>query len=119
MGLFSKKEIPTIDVPKRVAVAGTSFRQREINAAIGRHPVVTIEGDSEVIAADFELVAEPSNAHDSRAVKVMFGRLHVGYIPKGHQSWVHAALGSSSRARVRGQFVAYDDSSGVVILKSS
>ena len=54
-----------------IKVAGTSFRAAAIRAAM----------NAGVGAA--ELVAEPTNAHDSNAFMVMLGGHHVGYIPRG------------------------------------
>ena len=35
------------------------------------------------------LVLEPDNKYDAKAIKVMKGDLHVGYVPKSHNKQLH------------------------------
>ena len=58
--------------PTRIIKAvGTTFRSAEI-VAVMREGVETVE-----------LVAEPTNAHDPNAVKVLLNSRHVGYLARG------------------------------------
>jgi hypothetical protein len=118
MGLFSRRNAPEVSPPRRIAVAGTSFRQRDIVKAMGPSPSVDVDRGSEVVAAVFELKPDPRNPHDSRAVKVLAGGRHVGFIPRGHTDWAHKAIseGGAGSVKVAGQFVAYDGGDVGVVL---
>lgn len=63
-----------------VKVAGESYRQAELVRITGRRGSEAVKIED----ADLELVCEPDNAHDPRAVKVMVQGLHVGYLSKGN-----------------------------------
>lgn len=61
-------------------VAGESYRQDELVRITGRRGSEEIKLDG----VDLELVCEPDNPHDPRAVKVLVDGLHVGYLSKGN-----------------------------------
>jgi len=63
-----------------VKVAGESYRQDELVRITGRRGSEAIKLDG----VDLELVCEPDNPHDPRAVKVQVEGLHVGYLSKGN-----------------------------------
>jgi hypothetical protein len=118
MGLFSKRSTPEVSPPRRIAVAGTSFRQSDIAKAMGPGPAIDVDRDSEVVAAVFELKPDPRNPHDARAVKVLASGRHVGFIPRGQLDWAHEVIkaGGAGSVRVAGQFVAYDGGDVGVVL---
>ena len=58
---------------KILSVAGTSYRESEIRAAMEKRGGIA------------SLVPEPDNAHDSEAVKVVVNGQHVGYIPRSNR----------------------------------
>ena len=70
-----------------VRVAGTSFRQLQCEAAAKAASERTLR---------VELIPEPSNIYDPNAIMVVVVdgaiRYHIGYIPKGVTSRVHAML---------------------------
>lgn len=68
------------DTRTSVKVAGESYRQDELARITGRRGSETVKMDN----VDLELVCEPDNAHDPRAVKVLAQGLHVGYLSKGN-----------------------------------
>ena len=59
-----------------VKVAGESYRQDELVQITGRRGSEAVKMDN----VDLELVCEPDNPHDPRAVKVLAQGLHVGYL---------------------------------------
>ncbi len=63
-----------------VKVAGESYRQDELVHITGRRGSEAVKMDN----VDLELVCEPDNAHDPRAVKVLAQGLHVGYLSRGN-----------------------------------
>ncbi len=63
-----------------VKVAGESYRQDELVRITGRRGSEALKVED----VDLELVCEPDNAHDPRAVKVVVSGLHVGYLSKGN-----------------------------------
>jgi HIRAN domain-containing protein len=63
-----------------VKVAGESYRQDALVRITGRRGSEAVKMDN----VDLELVCEPDNAHDPRAVKVLAQGLHVGYLSKGN-----------------------------------
>jgi hypothetical protein len=58
-------------------IAGTKFRM-----AAYKQAQVT-RGDR------LTLVPEPGNQYDPKAIKVMKGDLHIGYVPKTHNKQIH------------------------------
>jgi hypothetical protein len=63
-----------------VKVAGESYRQDDLVRITGRRGSEAIKLDD----VDLELVCEPDNPHDPRAVKVLVQGHHVGYLSKGN-----------------------------------
>ena len=63
-----------------VKVAGESYRQSELTRITGRRGAEAVKIEN----IELELVCEPDNEHDSRAVKVLAQGLHVGYLSKGN-----------------------------------
>ena len=54
-----------------ISAAGVTFRSDSLKRAIDK-------GDETV-----SLVPEPTNRHDTHAVKIEIGSFHVGYVPRG------------------------------------
>ena len=67
-------------------LAGTSFRQGEIDKLTGEE--------------DIRLVAEPDNQYDSSAVRVEAGGVLIGYIPKGRNKEIADILISGSEVKI-------------------
>jgi hypothetical protein len=63
-----------------VKVAGESYRQHALVQITGRRGSEAMKMDN----VDLELVCEPDNPHDPRAVKVLAQGLHVGYLSRGN-----------------------------------
>jgi hypothetical protein len=63
-----------------VKVAGESYRQDELVRITGRRGSEAIKLDD----VDLELVCEPDNPHDPRAVKVLVQDFQVGYLSRGN-----------------------------------
>jgi hypothetical protein len=63
-----------------VKVSGESYRQDELVRVTRRRASEAIKLDG----VDLELVCEPDNPHDPRAVKVVIQGLHVGYLSRGN-----------------------------------
>jgi hypothetical protein len=63
-----------------VKVAGESYRQEELMRVTGRRGSEAVKLDN----VELELVCEPDNEHDPRAVKVLAQGLHVGYLSRGN-----------------------------------
>jgi hypothetical protein len=63
-----------------VKVAGESYRQDELVRITGRRGSEPMKLEDVAM----ELVCEPDNPHDARAVKVLVQGLHVGYLSKGN-----------------------------------
>lgn len=115
--LFSRKQpeptkpveaVPKANGPKTVThkVAGTSYRQKELLAmgekspdyALTKRELVKLwpEGVT-VYEYNFspkkaELVPEPENPHDPKAIKVLVDGVHVGYIKAGSCAHIHKLL---------------------------
>ena len=91
-------------------VAGTSFRQRELESLGQENPIYEYskkelidEGyeDEKIYYYDFspntvELVEEPDNEHDPNAVKVVVDGVHIGYIKAGSCSHIKKLLHTGS-----------------------
>ena len=112
--LFSRKQAEPPKPVKEPAgaktvthkVAGTSYRQKELLAMGEKNPDYTLtkrellkhypEGVT-VYEYDFgpqkaELVPEPDNPHDPKAIKVLVDGVHVGYIKAGSCAHIHKLL---------------------------
>jgi hypothetical protein len=63
-----------------VKVAGESYRQDELGRITGRRGSEALKIEN----VELELVCEPDNEYDPRAVKVLAQGLHVGYLSKGN-----------------------------------
>jgi hypothetical protein len=63
-----------------VKVAGESYRQDELVHITGRRGSEAVKLDD----VELDLVCEPDNEHDPRAVKVLAQGLHVGYLSRGN-----------------------------------
>ncbi len=63
-----------------VKVAGESYRQDDLVRITGRRGFEAVKIEN----VDLELVCEPDNEHDPRAVKVLAQGRHVGYLSKGN-----------------------------------
>jgi hypothetical protein len=57
---------------------------------------------------EFALVAEPSNIHDEFAVRIRWGRAHLGYIPRTENRNVSRLLQQGARLHCRAVSVAPD-----------
>lgn len=88
------------------SVAGTSYRQKELQAMGGINPDYALDkrgilkrwpGGATVYEYTFapkqaELVPEPENPHDPKAIKVLVDGVHVGYIKAGSCAHIHKLL---------------------------
>jgi hypothetical protein len=63
-----------------IKVAGESYRQDALVRVTGRRGTEAVKMDN----VDLELICEPDNPHDPRAVMVLAQGLHVGYLSKGN-----------------------------------
>lgn len=106
--IFGKKApAPAPAVEEKVvrhSVAGTSFHQAEIKAMGEKNPDFALtkaemfkRGRMEVYEYTFspkkaELVPEPDNPHDPKAIKVLVDGVHVGYIKSGSCAHVHKLI---------------------------
>ena len=70
----------TVDMLLRTPVAGESYRQDELVRITGRRGSEAVKIEN----VELELVCEPDNEHDPRAVKVLAQGLHAGYLSKGN-----------------------------------
>lgn len=85
--MFGKKKATLIESRRSIQVAGTSYRQKELQRIAGKK---TKDGvDLPVVAA---LVPEPSNKHDRNAVSVQINGTLVGYLPSGKAAEVQRDL---------------------------
>lgn len=114
--LFTRKPAPDTPCPEPVAapstktvshkVAGTSYRQEAILAMGAKNPDYALnkrqlveeypEGGA-VYEYEFdplraELIPEPDNPHDPKAIKVLVDGQHVGYIKAGSCAHIHRLL---------------------------
>ncbi len=91
-------------------VAGTSFRQSEIESLGTKNPYFSMN-KKQLIAANMveksiyqyifeemecELIPEPENEHDPNAVKVVVRGVHIGYIKRGSCPHVNKLISSDS-----------------------
>ena len=53
---------------------------------------------------ELSLVAEPDNEHDARAIRLDFGDMHVGYMPRDHNTIITTllALGAPLECKIVG-----------------
>ena len=87
-------------------VAGTSYRQKEIRTLGKKNPDFRLS-DRQLYKRDpdggtvyeyafspkkVELVPEPENPHDPKAIKVLVDGVHVGYIKAGSCAHIHRLL---------------------------
>lgn len=91
-------------------IAGTSFRQKEIESLGEENPIyeyskkeLVDEGfeDEKIYFYNFspssvELIEEPDNSYDPNAIKVLIDRVHVGYVKKGSCSHIKKLLHSGN-----------------------
>ena len=107
--LFSQKqEEPAAPVAKKVShgVVGTNYRQKEIQAMgrinqdyaldkralLKRWPKGVTVYEYTFSPKKAELVPEPENPHDPKAIKVLVDGVHVGYIKAGSCAHIHKLL---------------------------
>lgn len=107
--LFSQKqEEPAAPVAKKVShgVVGTNYRQKEIlamgrinpdyaldkRALLKRWPKGVTVYEYTFSPKKAELVPEPENPHDPKAIKVLVDGVHVGYIKAGSCAHIHKLL---------------------------
>lgn len=117
--LQSKQEAPTADVLRTPAlklsenfrVAGTSFHEKEIeeigtdnlNYEMTKKEIVDAGMEDERIykleffPCSAELIPEPENPYDPKAIMVFVDGVHVGYIKKGSTSRVRNLLESGGK----------------------
>ena len=119
--IFGKKTPePVSSVEKKVAshkVAGTSFRQAEIKAMGKKNPDYALtkaelfkRGLFEVYEYTFspqkaELVPEPENPEDPKAIKVLVDGVHVGYIKAGSCAHIHKLIKEGRIEKVEPQII--------------
>ena len=98
---------PTVEVPKKKTqthrVAGVSFREAILKDLMGENSYYTCSKTDlisygcvderiykfNVYNGSAELVPEPDNPHDPKAVKVLVEGMHIGYIKEGSCSRIH------------------------------
>ena len=123
--LFSRKQteppkpvepITKANGPKTVThkVVGTSYRQKELltmgkknpDYALTKRELLKLYPDGvTVYEYDFhpqkaELVPEPDNPHDPKAIKVLVDGVHVGYIKAGSCAHIHKLLRENRIQRI-------------------
>jgi HIRAN domain-containing protein len=82
-----------------VKVAGESYRQDELIHITGRQGSEAVKMED----VDLELVCEPDNAHDPRAVKVLAQGVHVGYLSRGNaRTYCKRIEREGGRVKVKG-----------------
>ena len=102
--------------PKTVThkVAGTSYRQKELLAMGEKNPEYALtkrellkrypEGvtvyEYEFHSQKAELVPEPDNPHDPKAIKVLVDGVHIGYIKAGSCAHIHKLLRENRIQRI-------------------
>lgn len=99
-------QAPTISIGPAVRVAGTSYRQDALEVVAGGRNFAGTR--RRLLTAT--LVREPDNPHDSNAVRIDVGGVHVGYLPRDGAPGFHAiiqrltaaGLPSSCRASLTG-----------------
>ncbi len=117
MGLFSRlfarkqeepaapAEVPSVKV-KSHGVVGTDYRQKELQAMGKVNPDYALDKrgllkrwPQGVTAYEYtfnpkkaELVPEPENPHDPKAIKVLVDGVHVGYIKSGSCAHIHKLI---------------------------
>ena len=91
---------------ERIRVAGTSYRQKEIEELGEDNPVYSLSvgelredyEDERVFALFFDdkvdLVPEPENEHDKNAIRVEADGVLIGYVPKSKTKRVRELLAS-------------------------
>lgn len=84
--------------PVTFYVAGVKFRPESIRTSIldellARHPDCT--------TFPITLSGEPSNPYDRRAVKVMAGGQHLGYVPKPTNAFIYALRDAGTKPVAR------------------
>lgn len=69
-----------------------------------------------------QLIPEPDNAHDPRAIKVIINEQHIGYIKKGSCGHIHNLLNSKSIIKIHAfihgakrKFLTYSESGNLVL----
>lgn len=110
MGILSsifEKVAPTKDDKKAVrhSVAGTSYHQDAIRAMGKKNPDFALTKrdlfkrglEAPIYEYTFspkkaELVPEPENPHDPKAIKVLVDGVHVGYIKSGSCAHIHKLI---------------------------
>jgi hypothetical protein len=114
MGLFSKKPAGlTVEASERFALAGTSQYQGSIARAVkGVRPRQEAGSGDEVWDVRLQVVAEPNNPYDKKAVAVLNGSRVVGYIPRQHTGAMRAALKQAGRVEVYVDALVLQYSSG-------
>lgn len=108
--LFSRKTQPAEPAPEVVVkshgVAGTNYRQKELLAMgrinpdyaldkrglLKRWPKGVTVYEYNFDPQQAELVPEPENPHDPKAIKVLVDGIHVGYIKAGSCAHFHKLL---------------------------
>jgi hypothetical protein len=113
--------IPKPAGPKTVThkVAGTSYRQKELLAMGEKNPEYTLNKrellklyPDGVTVYEYifcpkkaELVPEPDNPHDPKAIKVLVDGVHVGYIKAGSCAHIHKLLRENRIQSIRPSIV--------------
>lgn len=113
MGILTKPIV--VNAPSRIYVAGTTQYQTQLGRTSLRPTWRTddVTGDP-VTDCKVRIVAEPKNAHDSRAVAVKFGTMIIGYVPTEWLDWAHQTIDQANGARVfiDALVVHYDEGDG-------
>lgn len=110
-----EKVTPTKDDKKAIrhSVAGTSYHQDAIRAMGKKNPDFALtkrdlfkRGQEEPVyeytfnPKKAELIPEPENPHDPKAIKVLVDGVHVGYIKAGSCAHVHKLLQEDRIAKI-------------------
>ena len=123
-GLFKKKQPEPVKAPapapvpqkktEKHRVAGTSFHKDEImemavknsDYALSKKELIDEDLIGEKIyeydfdAEKAELIPEPTNEHDPKAIKVVVDGNHIGYIKSGSCAHVHKLMDSDAIEKV-------------------
>lgn len=102
---------------KRYRVAGTSFRLDAIMQFANENPDYKLTKkqiisrkmeDTAIYKYDFDPVSvtlepEPDNPHDSKAIKVLFNGVHIGYIKAGSCAHIHNLIKANRIESISGR----------------
>lgn len=116
--LFSRKPAPSTKTVSHT-VAGTSYRQEVIQAMgvknpdyalnkrqlVKKYPQGKTVSEYLFLPRKAELIPEPENPHDPKAIKVIIDGQHVGYIKAGSCAHIHRLLQENRIQKIKPKIV--------------